>query len=204
MFRLTVADAYPVVRAGLKSLIDTRVGWSIVAEAQDGIQAVSQAIAHRPHVALVDYSLPLANGLEVTRRIKTRAPDVQVVLLMIQANEQLRREAFSAGARACVLKTETASSMIAALTAAINRENASEENRGAQAIHKRCPLALTSKERRIASLICEGHSNKSAARLLEISCKTIETHRSNIMRKLNLTSTAELVRYGIRNELIDT
>ena len=203
MLRLTIADDHPVVRAGLRSLIAARTDWSIVAEAQDGVQAVTHAIAHRPDAALIDYSLPLANGLEVTRQIKWRAPTVQILVLMGQTSEKLTREILSAGARVCVPKAQTASYLYPALEAASGRNEASNATSNTSANCRIVPSILTKQERRVTSLISDGHTNKSIARLLGISSKTVETHRSNIMQKLDLTSTAALVRYAIRNGLIE-
>lgn len=199
MFRLTIADDHAVVRAGLRRLIEVRKDWSIVAEAQDGPQAVSQAIAHRPDVAIVDYSLPFANGTEVTRQIRKLAPEVQVLVLTMHDSDVLTREVITAGARGCMLKSDTACNLYSAIDAAVRRAKSSEVT----SCSNSASSPLTSQEHRVVQLICCGHSNKSIGRLLGISFKTVETHRANIMHKLDLSSAAALVRYAVRNQLIE-
>jgi DNA-binding NarL/FixJ family response regulator len=200
MFRLTIAADHSVIRAGLRSLVEECADWSIVAEAQDGAEAVSQAVAHKPNVAILSDSLPPANGIEVTRLIKRHAPNVQVFVLMTSSNEQQTREVMSAGARGYLLKSDTAHSLCQALGVAARRNVSSEAT---YAGPPNDTFILTKQERRIVQLISDGHSTKSISSVLEVSDRTVETHRANLMHKLNLTSIAALVRFAVRNGLIE-
>ncbi len=208
MVRLLIADDHDVVRAGLRRLLEARADWSVVAEAGDGRKAIAQAIAHKPDVAIVDYSLPLINGVEATRQIKMRAPTVEVLIFTMHDNETLLQDLLQAGARGYLLKSDAEQHLYSAVEAlAVGRSfftgKASDRILDAYLMKSKTEGVLTSRERGIVQLIAEGHSNKAIASVLNISIKTVETHRSNVMHKLKFDSTAALVRYAIRNRLVE-
>jgi DNA-binding NarL/FixJ family response regulator len=208
MVRLLIVDDHDVVRAGLRRILEARPDWTVVAEASDGRGAITQAIAHKPDVAIVDYSLPLINGVEVTRQIKMRVPSVQVLIFTMHDNETILQDLLQAGARGYLLKSDVQQNLSSAVEAlAVGRTfftvMASDRILDTYLMKSKADGVLTSRERGIVQLIAEGHSNKAIAGVLNISIKTVETHRSNVMHKLNFTSTAAVVRYAIRNGLIE-
>jgi DNA-binding NarL/FixJ family response regulator len=208
MVRLLIVDDHDVVRAGLRRILEARPDWTVVAEASDGRGAITQAIAHKPDVAIVDYSLPLINGVEVTRQIKMRVPSVQVLIFTMHDNETILQDLLQAGARGYLLKSDVQQNLSSAVEAlAVGRTfftvMASDRILDNYLMKSKADGVLTSRERGIVQLIAEGHSNKAIAGVLNISIKTVETHRSNVMHKLNFTSTAAVVRYAIRNGLIE-
>jgi DNA-binding NarL/FixJ family response regulator len=208
--RIMIADDHVIVRRGLQALLAMRSDFIVCAEAQDGRQAVEAALQHKPDVAIIDVSLPFLNGIEVTRQIRRGSPLTEVLVFTMHDNEELIGEALRAGARGYILKSEAEEQVIKAVETLARRRpffssNVSETlletfNSGAT-IH---PIGLTPREREIVQLIAEGNSNKMVARALDISVKTVETHRAAAMRKLSLDSTAALVRYALRNRLTQT
>jgi DNA-binding NarL/FixJ family response regulator len=208
MVRILIVDDHDVVRAGLRRILEARPDWTVVAEASDGRAAISQAITHKPDVAIIDYALPLINGVEVTRQIRMRLPHVQVLIFTMHDNETILQDLLQAGARGYLLKSDVQQNLCAAVEAlAVGRTffsvMASDRILDAYLMKSKAEGVLTSRERSIVQLIAEGHSNKAIASVLNISIKTVETHRSNVMHKLNFASTAALVRYAIRNKLIE-
>jgi DNA-binding NarL/FixJ family response regulator len=208
MVRLLIADDHDVVRAGLRRILEARADWSVVAEAADGRKAISQAIAQKPDVAIVDYSLPLINGVEATRQIRMRVPSVEILIFTMHDNETILQDLLQAGARGYLLKSDVEQHLYSAVEAlSVGRTfftgRASDRILDAYLVRSKTDGVLTSRERGIVQLIAEGHSNKAIAHVLNISIKTVETHRSNIMHKLNFDSTAALVRYAIRNKLVE-
>ena len=208
MVRLLIADDHDVVRAGLRRILEARADWSVVAEAADGRKAISQAIAQKPDVAIVDYSLPLINGVEATRQIRMRVPTVEILIFTMHDNETILQDLLQAGARGYLLKSDVEQHLYSAVEAlSVGRTfftgRASDRILDAYLVRSKTDGVLTNRERGIVQLIAEGHSNKAIASVLNISIKTVETHRSNIMHKLNFDSTAALVRYAIRNKLVE-
>jgi DNA-binding NarL/FixJ family response regulator len=208
MVRLLIADDHDVVRAGLRRILEARADWTVVAEAADGRKAISQAIAQKPDVAIVDYSLPLINGVEATRQIRMRVPTVEILIFTMHDNETILQDLLQAGARGYLLKSDVEQHLYSAVEAlSVGRTfftgRASDRILDAYLVRSKTDGVLTSRERGIVQLIAEGHSNKAIASVLNISIKTVETHRSNIMHKLNFDSTAALVRYAIRNKLVE-
>jgi DNA-binding NarL/FixJ family response regulator len=206
--RILIADDHDVVRSGLRTIIEVQPNWEVVAEVADGKQAILQAIEVKPDVAVLDYSLPLVNGIEVTRQIRTRLPKTEVLIFTMHDNEMLIEELLKAGARGYVLKSEAKRHLIAAIESLASHEpfftsQISEALLNAfLAKPNRAGSPLTYRERSVVQLIAEGHTNKEIARLLSISL-TVETHRSTVMHKLGYHSSAALVRYAIRNNLIE-
>ena len=208
MTRILIADDHDVVRTGVRHIIEDQPGWSVVAEATNGKDAVAQAMATKPDVAILDYRLPLIDGIEATRQIRRRVPKVEVLIFTMRDDESLLREALSAGARSYVLKSDAGQHLISAVQSLAEHKPYFTD----QASHvllknflteaDKVQQVLTDRELVVVQLVAEGHSNKEAAAVLNVSIKTIETHRSSIMRKLNLTSSAALVRYAVRNNLV--
>ncbi len=204
MTRILIADGHFVVRSGLRCIIKDHADWSIVAEAADGKDAIAKTIARKPDVAIVDHSLPLIDGIEVTRQIRLRAPNVEVLILTMRDDEHLLRNMVKAGARGYVLKSDAGERLISAIQSlAAHRPFFTGQALEALEAPRPCDQPLTNRERGIVHLIAEGHSHKQIARVLNITAKTVETHRRSIWRKLGLTSMAALVRYAIRNNLIE-
>jgi len=213
MLRILLADDHDIVRRGLKDLLEQHVGWQVCAEASNGREAVELALQHRPQVAVIDLSMPELNGLEATRRIRQALPDTEVLIFTMHESEELIREVLGAGARGYLLKSDAVRQLIPAV------ESLSQKNpyfagrvsavvldgflKGGQ-VTLECPTAerLTSREREVVQLLAEGKSNKQIARLLDLSVKTVETHRTAAMRKLELNSLPDLVRYAVRMQII--
>jgi len=206
--RILIADDHEIVRRGLRALLETRTDFTICAEAADGRQAVDLAIKQKPDIAILDVSLPLLNGIEATRQIRRSSPLTEVLVLTMHESEELIREALSAGARGYLLKSEADEQIVSAVgsltrhrpffSSHVSETMLASFNSGTTGN----PSGLTPREREIVQLIAEGNSNKKIARALEISVKTVETHRSASMRKLSIRSTAELVRYALRNKFV--
>jgi DNA-binding NarL/FixJ family response regulator len=209
--RILVVDDHAVVRRGVRSLLESHEGWDVCGEATTGRDAVEQSRRLRPDVVVMDLSLPELNGLDATRQILKDAPETEVLVLTMHQSEELARDVLQAGARGYVLKSDADANLITAvehlrqhkpfLTPTVTefvldgyiRDGADPDAaRG----------AVTPREREIIQLIAEGKSNKDAASALSISVKTIEAHRANIMRKLHLRSVSDLVRYAIRNKIV--
>ena len=210
MTRILIADDHAVVRSGLKSILEAHDGWHVVAEAGDGKEAVSKAIETRPDVAIIDYSLPVMNGIEATRQIRARLPSAEVLIFTMHDSDALIGEVLEAGARAFLLKSDAQHYLISAVESLSAHKpfftgKLSEKllETFLSAHGPRGGPALSPRERLVVQLIAEGHSNKEMSGILNLSVKTIETHRAAAMRKLNVTSIAALVRYAIRNKLVE-
>jgi len=209
LLRILIADDHVVVRVGLRYIVEAHPGWQVVAEADDGKQAVALAVETKPDVAIVDYSLPLLNGLEVTRQIHARLPRTEILIFTMHDNENLFKDLLQAGARGYLLKTDARKYLLRAVetlaahkpffTGVVSESLLSSY----QDRPDRIRSALTDRERTVVQLIAEGNTNKEVANKLDISLKTVESHRAAIMRKLNLPSSAALVRYAVRNHIIE-
>jgi len=209
MIRILIADDHDVVRSGLRHIIEAQPNWQVVAEAGDGKEAVQKALQTKPDVAVIDYSLPILNGAETTRQIRAALPQTEVLIFTMHDNETLIRELLKVGARGYLLKTDARRHLIGAIEAlAVHNPfftaKVSEALLGSFLSRpSREGSALTHRERGVVQLIAEGYANKQIAGLLEIGLKTVETHRAAIMRKLNLSSSAALARYAIRNRIVE-
>jgi DNA-binding NarL/FixJ family response regulator len=214
-FRILVADEQEAVRRGVRAILEAQAGCEICGEAATGRQAVAKAKQLKPPAVVLDIALPELNGLDAMRQILKALPKTQILIYTMQKSERVVREALDAGARGYVLKSDPASNLVEAVTAlrqhkpffapAISEtllENYLKA--GPPADRQAAPRSyLSSREREVVQLLAEGKSNKEVAAALGISVKTAETHRTNIMRKLRLHSIIELVRYAIRNKLIE-
>jgi DNA-binding NarL/FixJ family response regulator len=212
--KILIADDHPLICLGLHALLEAQPGWSVCADAVSGREAVDLALKHRPDVVITGISLPTINGLDATRQIRREAPETEVVILTMHNSDRLVAEAHSAGALGYVLKTDNLRVLIAAVeTVAQHRPffSGSASGIAPDLIFRKDPIApmnrpsrrlLTPREREIVQRISEGQSNKEIAAALGISAKTVDSHRTNIMRRLGLRSVIELVRYAIRETLI--
>lgn len=209
MTRILIADDHDVVRSGLRAILSEQPGWEVVAEAEDGKQAISLASETLPNVAILDYQLPLLNGVDATREIRALRSQTEVLIFTMHESEPLIRELLAAGARGYLLKSDARRFLIAAVDA-LARHQPFFTGRVSEALLS-AYLAkdgasadvLTPRERGVVQLIAEGRTNKEVAQVLGINLKTVETHRAAAMRKINAHSTADLVRYAIRNKLVE-
>jgi DNA-binding NarL/FixJ family response regulator len=210
MTRILIADDHDVVRSGLRLILEAHAGWEVVAEAADGKAAIVQALETKPDVAILDYSMPLVNGVEAARHIRKRDPRIEVLIFTMHDSEALVSEVLEAGARAYLLKSDANRHLISAIEAlAVHKPffsgQVSEKLLETYLLTQKGKLGavLSPRERLVVQLIAEGHTNKAISAILNLSIKTIESHRAAAMRKLNITSTAGIVRYAIRNKLIE-
>jgi DNA-binding NarL/FixJ family response regulator len=216
--RVLVADDHEVVRKGLRSIVEEQPGWELAGEASDGREAVDKARALRPDVAVVDVSMPGLNGLEATRQMLRHDAETKVLILTMHESDPLIREVLDAGARGYLLKSDASRDLVTAIEA-IRRNKTYFTARVAQIVldgyldkkQRSTPATatdspasrLTPRQREIVQLLAEGKSSKEVAVALGLSVKTAETHRANIMRRLECHSVSELVRYAIRNNIIE-
>ena len=210
MLHILIADDHGIVRSGIRMLIDRQHGMNVVAEAEDGIQAVELAQATKPDVAILDVSMPRMTGLQAAREIRARTPDTSVLLLSMHDDERYVFDALKAGASGYVLKREVDQALLGAiravhrgeafLTTAVERslirDWMSDDHAGPEE-------PLTPREQEVLKLISEAYTNKAIAETLHLAEKTVESHRANILRKLGMRDRVELVRYAIRRGLIE-
>ena len=209
MTRILIADDHDIVRDGLRALLETRADWTVVAEACNGQQALELATATRPDVAILDYSMPVMNGVEVAKQFRVRRLRAEVLVFTMHDDDGVIREALQAGVRGYLLKADARRHLIEAVeTLAQHEAYISGKVSGAllDAVldgRSRAGSPLTARERTIVQLIAEGRTNKEICPILQIGIKTVETHRASAIRKLGVRTTADLVRYAIRNRMID-
>jgi DNA-binding NarL/FixJ family response regulator len=213
--RILVADDHDIIRRGLKDLLSAKPGWEVCAEARTGKEAVTLAEELKPQIVVMDISMPDLNGLEAARRIHKALPKTGILILTMHFTDQLVREVVEAGARGYILKSDADRDLVTAVDSISKRRTfftskASEMLLGdfslqSSRVEPKLPARnrLTAREREIVQLLAEGKSSKEVAVALGISVKTAETHRANIMRKLEIHSVSELVRYAIKNQIIE-
>lgn len=214
--RILAADDHDILRRGLKQLLTSRPNWEICAEAKTGREAVALAEQHKPDIVVMDVSMPDLNGLEAARRIHKALPKTGIIMLTLHFSDQLVKDIVESGARAYVMKSDADRDLVNAVEALVSNRtfftaraadmllnDFSERNSAPVQPQPPTPSRLTSREREIVQLLAEGKSSKEVAVALGISVKTAETHRANIMRKLQLHSVSELVRYAIKNQIIE-
>ena len=209
--RIVLADDHEAIRVGVRTVLSAHPDWRIVGEASDGREALEIIRSVRPDIAILDYSLPMMNGLELTRAIKKELPRTDILIFTMHDREDVLADLLTAGARGYLLKSDASKHLIAAVEAlAIHRPyfsgNVSQtllDRFVEMAARDTSATALTPREREIVQLIAEGHLNKEVAAILGLSIKTVETHRAAAMHNLDLNSTADLVRYAVRNNIIE-
>lgn len=212
MITIILAEDHQIVRQGLRAMLETEADFSIVAEAGDGLTAIQQVEQWQPEVLILDLMLPGLNGLEVIRQVSRRWPQVRVVILSMYANEAYVLEALRHGAAAYVLKESSMSDLVYALREAMAGQRylsppLSEERMGAYLQKAQTtPLdpyeTLTGREREVFQLVAEGCTSAEVAARLVISPRTVEMHRANLMRKMNLRSQTELIRVALRRGIV--
>jgi DNA-binding NarL/FixJ family response regulator len=210
---LLVADDHDLVRQGLRALIQEQPGWQVAAEATNGRDAVAKASQFKPDVAILDITMPLLNGLDATKQIATASPRTKVLILTIHESDLLSRKAIEAGARGYMFKADAACDLITAVTSIVLNKTFFTPKVGQMVLNGYLgkglkasddeSLRITGREREIVQLLAEGKRSHEVATLLALSIKTVETHRANILRKLNCNSVTELVRYAVRNHIIE-
>jgi DNA-binding NarL/FixJ family response regulator len=210
--RILIADDHEVVRHGVRAVLERQAAWVVCGEASSGREAVVKAIDLQPDVVVLDITMPELNGLEATRQIR-RAVSARVLVLTVHESDQVVTEVLDAGAHAYVLKTDAGRTLVEAIRALLDHQTFFTERvhdvadrrmgtRRAPA-DRRPPGRLTPREREVVQLLTEGKSNKEIGVVLGITTKTAETHRAHILTKLHLHSMSELVRYAIRNRIIE-
>ena len=215
MFRILIADDHDVARGGIRALLENHPGWQVCGEAKDGRETVELVAQTKPDLILLDIGMPNLNGLEATRQILAAAPDALILILTMHDTDQLVREVLRAGARGFLFKSDAGRDLITAVEALqqgrtffttrvsqlvlngfLDRDQPREES------PERNFELLTSREREVIQLLAEGKTSKEVAVALNLSVKTAETHRTNLMRKLDLHSVADLTRYAVRNGIV--
>jgi DNA-binding NarL/FixJ family response regulator len=211
--RIVLADDHTLVRQGIRKILEVQADWEVVAEASDGRQAVQQTLSLQPDVAVLDIGMPLLNGIEATRQIVRRLPNVHVLILSMYSDEAYITQALQAGAKGYLLKDSADTDLIRGITdvaagksffsPAVAKVMLDDYVRhlAEKGIVDRYD-SLSEREREVFQLIAEGHSNKEVADLLSISPATVETHRAHILQKLDLHNTAELVLHAVRRGVI--
>ena len=218
MLRILIADDHEVARGGVRALIEAHPGWEVCAEAKDGREAVECAAATNPDLVVLDIGMPNLNGLEAARQILSASPETPILILTMHDSDNTVSEVLRAGARGYVLKSDAGKDLVAAIDA-LQRQRTFFTTRVSQMVldgylgREIRPQAgeyegdvngdvLTSREREVVQLLAEGRTSKEVAVILNLSVKTAETHRTNLMRKLGLHSVADLTRYAVRNGIV--
>jgi DNA-binding NarL/FixJ family response regulator len=212
VFRILIADDHEVARKGIRSILEGHPGWEVCCDARDGREAVELASQSKPDVLLLDIGMPNLNGLDAARQILAFMPEARILILTIHDSEQVVREVLAAGARGFLLKSDAGRDLVAAVEALQNRRTfftskvaqmmldgylRPQQERDSFEQH-----LLTPREREVIQLVAEGKTTKEIATTLSLSVKTAETHRTNLMRKLDLHSIADLTLYAVRNGIV--
>jgi two-component system, NarL family, response regulator NreC len=211
--RVLLADDHAIVRRGLRSLIESQPGFTVVGEAADGLEALRLCDEWHPDAIILDVAMPRLNGIEVAERVQKLQPAPSVIILSMHADESYIIRALAAGARAYLLKEATDEDLVPALRAVAAGKPFFSPSVTAVLIEDYVRQLqargltdsyhlLTDREREVLQLLAEGRSNKEVAVLLDVGVSTVETHRANLMQKLNLHNTAEIVLYAVRKRII--
>jgi len=218
VLRILIADDHEVARRGIRSVLEAHPGWEVCAEAKDGRDAVELAASAKPDLVLLDIGMPNLNGLEAARQILATNPNIAILILTMHDSDHVIREVLRAGARGFLLKSDAGRDLVAAVDA-LQRQRTFFTTRVSQMVldgflnrEKDTPdfesdldhsgEVLTAREREVIQLLAEGRTSKEVAVTLNLSVKTAETHRTNLMRKLGLHSVADLTRYAVRNGIV--
>jgi DNA-binding NarL/FixJ family response regulator len=210
---LLIADDHEVVRRGIRALIQEQPGWQVVAEAKNGRDAVAKADEFKPDLAILDITMPSLNGLDAAKQIAKISPRTKVLILTIHESDQLIHQILDAGAHGYILKTDAGRDLVTAVNALLSDKTFFTAKVARMVMDrylgkgpkgsKEGSLQITGREREIVQLLAEAKSSKEVATILNLSVETVETHRSNILRKLNCHSVTELVRYAVRNHIVE-
>ena len=212
VLRILIADDHEVARSGIRSVLESRQGWEVCGEGKDGREAVELAAKLKPDIILMDIGMPNLNGLDAARQILATAPDTRILILTMHDTEQVVREVLSAGARGFLLKSDAGRDLVTAVEA-LQHHRTFFTTKVAQMVldgflhpeseaEKSSKHLLTPREREVIQLLAEGKTSKEVAVALNLSVKTAETHRTNLMRKLDLHSVADLTLYAVRNGIV--
>ena len=208
MLRILIADDHDIVRCGLCRLIEAQANWEVVAEACDGKEAICKAVETKPDIAVLDYAMPLINGVETTRQIRACLPNTEVVIFSVYDCEALIQDCLKAGARGYVLKSDTGSELITAIELLVAHKpffTAKASEVLLDCALKQCPNRpqLSDQEQRLVQLIADGHSYREMANLLHVSVSMVEIVRARVLRKLGLSSSAGIIHYAVRSGLVE-
>jgi len=213
IIRVLLADDHRILREGIRALIEDQGDMEVVGEAEDGQATVKMVAQLQPDVVVMDIAMPLLNGLEATRQIRRDFPQVKVLILTMHENEEYIRQVLAAGALGYVLKDAAARDLLGAirtvyqgeavLSPAITRLVIEDYLRWGDIRPEDATDGLTAREREILQLIAEGYTNKEIASILSLSVKTVQSHRTNLMNKLDLHDRGELIKYAIQKKIID-
>jgi two-component system response regulator NreC len=211
--RILLADDHTILSAGIRALLEDEPDMCVIGEAEDGRTAVKLACQQLPDVVLMDIAMPLLNGLEATRQIKHDCPQVKVLILTMYDNEEYIRQALTNGAMGYILKDDAPHELLdaihavhrgeAVLSPAITRLVIEDYLRWGDLQKDNTVDNLSPREREVLQLIAEGYSNRQISEILSISIKTVQTHRMNLMSKLDLHNRADLIKYAIQQKIID-
>ena len=207
--RFLIADDHTVLRRGIRTIVENYPNWTVVAEASNGREAIEQAKFCKPDVAILDFSMPEINGLDAARDVLTNLPGTKVLILTVHDNDELIEEMRRIGVHGYVLKSAPDRDLVIAIKATL-KNHSFYPVAPAPAIHQprkreggKPKPRLSNRQKEIVSLLAQGRSSRTIGEMLGISQKTVETHRRNIMLRANCRSTADLVRYAIRNRIIE-
>ncbi len=211
--KILIADDHGVLRAGLRALLSGADNLQVIGEAADGEEALRLSVELHPDIVLMDVSMPITGGIEATRRMKEIAPDVKVLILTVHEDKELLREAIRVGACGYINKRAAESELIDAINAVnhgiiyvqpqLMRALVFPDSGSPEEVKTGAVEELTPREFDVMRLIVQGHTNRQIAELLNLSIRTVETHRSNLMAKLNLRSRVELVRYAAEHGFLE-
>jgi DNA-binding NarL/FixJ family response regulator len=211
--RVLLADDHTLLRSGIKALLEDEPDMAVVGEAEDGREAVKLAHTLRPNLVLMDIAMPLLNGLEATRQIKREHPEIKVLVLTMYDHEEYFRQVLEAGASGYIIKRAAANELVAAIRAvysgesvlspAITRYLVEDYLSGEPRKDDEDPNALSPREREVLQLIAEGKTSREIADILNLSIKTVQSHRTNLMRKLDLHDRGEIIKYAIQKKIIE-
>jgi DNA-binding NarL/FixJ family response regulator len=212
--RILLADDHKVVRQGTRALLSTIPEWEIVGETNNGRDAVALTAELKPDIVILDITMPELNGLDAARQIKRTSPGTEILIFTAQETEKLVHDVFDSGARSYIMKTDAADNLIDAVRA-LSEHKHFFTSRISEIVFARCIQGkqalegssensrISDREREVVQLLGEGKSSKEIATILGISVRTVETHRAAIMKKLGLKSFSELIRYAVRNKIIE-
>jgi len=207
--RFLIADDHNVFRRGVRAIVENYPNWTVVAEACNGREAIEKAKFVKPDVAILDFSMPEINGLDAARDVLSNLPDTKILILTIHDNDELIEEMRRAGVHGCVLKSAPDRDLVSAIKALLKNQTfyptatAPTAHRPRKSDGGNPTPRLSDRQKEIVKLLGQGCNSRKIAEMLGISQKTVETHRRNIMLKTNCRSTGELVRYAIRNRIIE-